>query len=715
MLKVNDFKFHYTSERDNIYEDFYAPALKSAILYKRAVGYFSLGTLLNAPAALSELVGRAGKVRIIFAKIVSELDLKQIREGLEYKFEGNFPKFTEILNEHSDDLIEYRIRLLAYLFKTGQLEIKIALRRNGLFHQKIGVLRDAEGNVISFNGSMNETLSALDPNLNSEEITIFKSWEVGQRDYVTKHEEDFDKLWENRSSENTIVVDLPNALRRELDIISSDGAFTPSSAEERTRVKEFFEKMDHKKKFGPKVPKEINGKEFVIRQHQKLALNSWRDNGFQGILELATGTGKTITSIYALTRIAESVGGLSVIITVPYVNLADQWVDELKLFNIFAVKCYGNRAEWEPKLRSYLLRNQSSQKEFIALVVVNKTFKSEVFQKAILDLDWNKTMFIGDECHHHMSKGYNGILPKKAKYKLGLSATPFHYIDEEGNGRLKDFYGDVVYQYTLYEAIKNDVLTQYEYHPIPVILTPDETDKYFELSEKIGRMIATSSINPSDKDEHLQSILMQRARLIGTASNKLVELNKLITSVGVPTHSLFYCSDGKVSDEEDVFQDDDEPTEIKQRVAVAKLLRSRGISASFFTAEETASQRTSILQNFKSGEVSSLIAIRCLDEGIDVPACSTAFFLASSRNPRQFIQRRGRILRKSPGKDKAIIFDFVAVLPGGAIDNDEKESDFFRGELSRVADFAKYSINPISSLEALEYWLDKYDLHHLVV
>jgi len=396
------------------------------------------------------------------------------------------------------------------------------------------------------------------------------------------------------------------------------------------------------------------------------------------------------------------------------VNLAEQWIEELKLFNIFAVKCYGNKAEWEPKLRAYSLRNQTAQNEFVALVVVNKTFKSPSFQEAVLDLDWDKTMFIGDECHHHMSKGYNGILPVKAKFKLGLSATPFHYLDEEANNRLRDFYGEVVYRYTLYEAIENGILTQYEYHPLPVVLTQDETDEYFELSEKIGRIIAAKGNNHSEKDERLQSVLMRRARLIGTASNKLIELNTLISSAEVPTHSLFYCSDGKVSDEEYDFQGSDDNPEIRQRVAVAKLLRSRGVSASFFTAEETPSQRTTILKNFKSGEVNSLVAIKCLDEGIDVPACSTAFILASSRNPRQFIQRRGRILRKSPGKEKALIYDFVAVLPQGAIGNAEKESYFFKGELARVADFARHSINPISSLKALEYWLEKYDLHHLV-
>lgn len=716
MLRDSDFKFHYTSEEDNIYEDFFVPALSDAVNYKRAVGYFSLGVILNTPQALSQLVDRKGKIQIVFAKLVSEVDLAHIQEGLSYNFTEDIPSFMELISKHAGTLIEYRVKLLAYLFTTGRLEIKIALRRNGIFHQKVGLLEDADGNIISFNGSMNETASALDPDKNSEEITVFKSWEIGQQEYVEKHLIDFNKLWKNESSENTIVCDLPDVLRDELDIISHNHAFTPSIEEENRLVKAFISYSENSNRLVPKIPERLNGRDFKIREHQTKALSNWKDNNFEGILELATGTGKTITSIYGLVKITEKIAGLSVIISVPYVDLAEQWVDELKLFNIHALKCFGNRASWEPQLNEYVRRNQVAQNEFIALVVVNKTFKSENFQQAISNLDPDKTMFIGDECHHHMSKSFVGRLPSKAKFKLGLSATPFHYLDEEANDRLKSFYRKVVYGYSLYEAIDNGILTQYEYHPIPVTLTFDETDLYYELSEKIGRLIAANSSSGSDQDEQLKSLLMRRSRLIGTATNKLKELDKLISQTEVPQHSLFYCSDGKVSDESEDYEENvEDELDLKQRIAVARLLRTHGITASFFTADETRSQRTNILADFKSGQVQSLVAIKCLDEGIDVPACSTAYILASSRNPRQFVQRRGRILRKSENKDKATIYDFVAVLPPGSIEDAEKESDFFKAELARVADFAKHSINPISSLKPLDFWLKKYDVYHLVV
>lgn len=714
MLKICDFKIRYSSERENIFEEFYVPALSAAVTYKRAVGFFSLGIIFNTAAALSHLVENNGQMKIIFGKLISAADLAQLQEGLRYDFSNEVPSFSELIEENAGTIIEYRIRLLAYLFQSGQLQIKVALRRHGLFHQKIGVVEDLIGDKISFNGSMNETVSALDPDVNSEEITVFKSWEKGQSDYVDQHEQDFDNLWINSSSENTFVCDLPSVLREELNIIADNQSFVPSVDEEKRLIREFFTKVSGVSDTKPKVPEAINGNAFEIREHQKKALSNWRDNGFKGILELATGTGKTITSIYGLTKVTQSISGISAVISVPYVDLAEQWVEQLRLFNIFAIKCYGSRNEWEPRVNEYLRRNQFEQTEFICLVVVNRTFKSDAFQAVLSSLNLDKTVFIGDECHHHMSQSFETKLPVAAKFKLGLSATPFHYLDEEANERLKRFYDRVVYTYSLYEAIENGILTKYEYHPIPVKLTMEEADEYFALSEKIGKLIAAKGISVSKNDENLQSLLMRRVRLIGTANNKLLELDKLISAQPVAPHSLFYCSDGKVSgDDVDLLENED--GEVKQRVAVGKLLNANGVRGSFFTADESRSKRTEILKNFKNGEINALVAIKCLDEGIDVPACSTAYILASSKNPRQFIQRRGRILRKSPGKDKAIIYDFVVVLPEDCIDEAERESNFFKGELARVADFAKHSSNHLSSLDALDYWLDKYDLHHLVL
>lgn len=723
MLKTLDLDISYTSEEDDIYEDFFIPVLSKSVEYKRAVGYFSLSVLLNTPAAMSEIIENNGKIKILFSKVISEADFKAIKDGLSYKFEATeIPSFQEIVASNEDTLLRYRIRLLAYLFSTGRLEMKVALRRQGMFHQKTGIMLDKLGDAVSFSGSMNETNSALDPEFNSEEITVFKSWDPGQARYVTKHLSDFDKLWENRSSKATYVCDLPEIIESDLNIIAKQDDFTPKVADERRLLAKFFTKSNQRGERTPKVPTELFGEKFSMREHQLEALREWKKKEFEGILELATGTGKTITSIYAATRIIESNSGISLIVVVPYTDLAEQWVNELKLFNIRALRCYGKKDDWYPELKNYFARNIEKQSEFIALVVVNKTFKDRPFQSLMKNFDQTRTVFIGDECHHHSSQSFQDKLPYDAKFKLGLSATPFHYIDDNANDRLKSFYGQSVYTYSLYEAINNGVLTPYEYHPIPVELTLDEAEHYHELTDKIRQQFSYGSTNSNNKNEHLQALLMRRARLVGTASNKLVELEKLVIEQGVPTHSLFYCSDGSIQkDEFEFLEHESELTiespmeEVKQRQAVGRLLRRHNVSASPFTSDESSFQRKEILQNFKDGVVSALIAMKCLDEGIDVPACSTAYILASSRNPRQFIQRRGRILRKSPGKDKAVIFDFVTVLPNTQIDKSPREINFFQNELGRVADFAKHSIHPLASIKKLNPWLEAYDLFHLVV
>lgn len=719
MLKGLGLNFSYTSEDNDLFEEFFVPALSNSVEYKRAVGYFSLGVLLNTPSAISQIVENGGKIKILFGQLVSETDFEAIKSGLSYSFPENIvPDFQEILARADNSLLTYRVRLLAYLFSMGQLEIKVAFRKHGLFHQKIGILIDRDSNIVSFNGSMNETESALNPELNSEEITVFKSWNSGQRDYVRNHCENFDKLWSNTSSSATYVCDLPEVISENLNIISRQASFVPSVDQERNLIAEFLQRADARSRTTPRVPTHLFDRVFKMREHQIDALRSWKGNGFNGILELATGTGKTITSIFAATTIAEQNAGISLIVSVPYVSLADQWCEELRLFNIHALKCYGAREDWYPKLSSYCERNDTNQDEFIAIVVVNKTLKSESFQKQINKFDMDRTFFIGDECHHHGSMGFSEKIPVEARFKLGLSATPFHYTDEEANTRLKLIYGDIVYSYSLYQAIENGILTPYDYYPIPVELTAEEADEYYDITDKIGKMIATISSSNGDKNERLQSLLMRRARLVGTAKNKLIELQKLISQRPVPSHSLFYCSDGSSAEEdEDAVDNSDTPTEneVKQRTLVGRILRSKGVTASPFTATETQSQRKEILNMFKGGDIKSLIAIKCLDEGIDVPACSTAYILASSRNPRQFIQRRGRILRKSEGKEKATIYDFVAVLPSNAIETNTRDVEFFKNELARVADFARHSNNPLTSLRPLHALLKKYDLFHLVV
>lgn len=718
MFRSLGLRTNYTSEADDLYTDFFLPTLSSATSYRRAVGFFSLGVLLNAPAAMSTLVASEGRIQLIFGKLVAPEDFDAITEGERLPWdEAELPTFEQLIREHPDSLLEYRIRLLAWLFRSGRLEMKVAVRPRGMFHQKIGLLEDKLGDVVSFSGSMNETMHALDPRFNSEEITVFRSWSEGQKGYVENHAANFARLWSGETGSSTLVCGIPEAVEEGLSFVMERFPDRPTTDQEQERIRAFVGRRTGTTSSLPKVPTTILGSPFTMREHQLDALRAWAANEHNGILELATGAGKTITAIYAATRIAEANEGIALIVAVPYQDLADQWVSELAMFNIHAVRCYGSRAEWEPTVQAYLRRNRGEQREFLAVVVVNRTLKTDHFQAFAGRLDQNRLFFIGDECHHHGGAGFVGKLLPGARFRLGLSATPFHYMDDDANKRLKAVYDKPVFEYGLADAVQDKVLTPYEYFPVPVELTEREAQDYLDLSDQIARaFMAAKSDMASPSGERLKALLMRRARLVGAAENKMVELDRLLEERKVAKHSLFYCSDGRTLVEDDDDDDTDVDggqAEMKQRHAVAQMLLRRGVSVSPFTSDENRWQRREILRRFKDGETEAMVAIRCLDEGIDVPACRTAYLIASSRNPRQFIQRRGRILRRSPGKDHATIFDFVVVMPDGHTAGEEKAGDFLRNELARVADFAQNSLYPSSSVKPLLPWLRRYDLEHL--
>ena len=714
MLRKLGLRTNYSSESDDLYSDFFLPALSEATNYRRAVGFFSLGVLLNAPAAMSRLVEGTGRIELIFGKLVAAEDFEAIRAGVLEPWTGEeLPRFDELLERSGGSLLEHRIRLLAWLFKARRLEMKVALRPRGMFHQKIGLLEDGLGDVISFSGSMNETLSALDPRFNSEEITVFRSWNEGQREYVESHAAGFARLWSGDTGSSTVICELPEAIREGLDFVSARFPDQPSPEAEDRAVSAFLEKRAGAAASRPAVPETLYGNPFAMREHQLRALRAWSDNGCNGILELATGAGKTITALFAAAKTVESNEGIALIVAVPYQDLADQWCEELRQFNILALKCYGSRSDWEPIAQAYLRRNREQQREFLAVVVVNRTLGTDHFQAFAGQLDKSRLFFIGDECHHHGAAGFVDKLLPGARFRLGLSATPFHYLNEEANERLRLVYDRSVFQYSLADAVHDEVLTPYEYFPIPVELTRSEAQDYLELSNQISRAFAAGKDDSAGAGgAKLKSLLMRRARLVGAAENKMVELEALLGREKVESHSLFYCSDGRTRIDDDG-DDDADPMQTKQRYAVAQALTRRGIRVSPFTSDENRWQRRQILSGFRSGEIEAMVAIRCLDEGIDVPACRTAYLIASSRNPRQFVQRRGRILRRSPGKDRARIYDFVVVMPEGHGTADNVDVDFLRNELGRVADFARHSLYPASSIEPLRPWLRRYDLEHM--
>lgn len=720
MLRDVPAKGVYKSDRDNILEDFYFPTLSVATSYDRAVGFFSGSTITYAAQALSTFIGNGGAMRLIVGAFADPRDIEAVRRGEEVRglAEGLGDEFLRSIDESTGELFDERFRTLAWLVSAGRLDIRVALRPRGMYHDKIGIIGDAAGDAFVFAGSANESAHALLPTHNYESIDVFPTWRPELADYWSEHIDAFARLWENRSR-GTAVMDVPTALRDRLLEVATRMEAPPDPAREAAIARRLRDREDEVeaaavREQGPRLPATIGGSPFAIRQHQRDALNAWSEKGgFVGIFDLATGAGKTITACYAIVQMAAGIPGLTVVIAVPYQNLADQWCDILAEFGIDPIRCYVSKADWSDKLGRVIHELEMAARPFAAIVVVNRTLKSPEFQAAIGRIPADRFLWIGDECHHHASESYSGSLPSQAKYRIGLSATPEHYLDAERNARLAAYYGETVFTYSLRQAIEDGVLTPYDYFPHIVELTPDEADEFVDLSNEIARAFAREASAASKPSLGLTALLMRRARVIASAANKVPALAAALQGRRPHPHTLFYCGDGTVEGDADA-DTGEEQFSGRQIEVVSRQLDRLGWRLSRFTSREARREREDILANFRIGLIDAMVAIKCLDEGIDVPACSTAYILASSRDPRQFIQRRGRILRRSPAKDHATIHDFVTILPSGYDDKAGHARKLIQSELRRVAEFNALARNGSHAYDTLRPVLNAYDLEHII-
>jgi superfamily II DNA or RNA helicase len=709
MLRDFPFKQVYRSDTDHILRDFYVPALTESVSYDRAVGYFSASMLSYAAQGLSAFVENDGQIRLIVGGELALADFQALVEGYEMRevIEKLGESFVEIIEGVDDQIYNRRLELLSWLVACGRLDLKVALKAQGMYHEKIGIFTDRDGDKIVFQGSANETRNALLPDFNFESITVFPGWNVELQSYCEPFITGFDNLWENRTP-NTVTIDFPEAARSKLiSIAKRTTKILKPSIELELGQRSQPSPGEHEPS-NPEIPTALFGQEFELKRHQRAALEAWRANGLTGVMALATGAGKTITSIYGAVKIFESEQRLFLCVAVPYQSLADQWVAVLRTFNIYPISCYMSSTNWVNELSEAISFYQTGATDFVCLVVVNRTLQSERFQNLIQQVPGSHMLWIGDECHHHGSVGLNSMLPKQAAMRLGLSATPEHYFNDEATDRILNYYGQIVARYSLAEALEEGVLTPYKYYVRLVELTPEETEEYQALSEQISRIAAISqNADKSDENDSLKILLFRRSRLIGKARNKFKELRTLLQN-GVPKPlTLFYCGEGNTEDE-------DSGDTSRQVELTTSILRDLNWKSSLFTSQEGTRDRMELLDCFRVGLIDALVAMRCLDEGIDIPACRTAYILASSRNPKQFIQRRGRILRRSPGKEFAEIYDFVVVLPDESIVDPAYERKLIRSELERVAEFAKLSLNHAESIRVLSPVLAKYGLSHLI-
>ena len=688
----------YRSGRDNLVKDFYVPCLKATVLYRRAVGYFTSSGLACAAQGLASLVQRGGRMRLVASPVLDEEDLEAFRLGSEKPNEILRRIVARELRDVEDLILRERLNAIAWLIAKGSLEIKLAVRTStskgvsiGIYHEKIGIFTDSENNHVAFSGSCNETAGGLFNNF--ESIDVYWSWEDPQK-RVKEKIDDFEELWANNT---------PGVCVYEFTQISKELL----SRYKRTNVPTFEVEFSDdgaqsSASDGPgTVPAWLN-----VRDYQRLGLEKWKQAGGKGILAMATGAGKTITALYLACRMHEKIKPLVVIVVCPYINLALQWIDEMRKFRLEPVCCFRSRQHWSQALEEGFDALLSGATTILPIVVVNQTFLSDAFQKALRPTK-AQHLLIADEVHNLGSSKLQQALNPLIKYRLGLSATPERYGDEEGTRAIFDYFGDVVYEFPLKEAIERAVLCRYFYFPVLVNLTDDEKDRYWDLTQQISRAMGRDK--DGEMSERLRMLLIQRSRLLSAAAEKLPALGRIVESMDQPvSKALVYCGDGRVENSK-------EEESIRQVNAACRLLgQDCGLRVRKFTYEEPEDERVAILNGLRSGNLDAVVAIRCLDEGIDVPDARLGFILASSTNPRQFVQRRGRLLRRAEGKTFAHIWDFVIDPPDFSGCGDDKafniERRLFQRELRRILEFCDTAENGPTALHKLQPLRQRYNL-----
>lgn len=723
----------YRSPQHDVANEFFAPVLACSKIYKRSVGFFSSTSLEIITKGISSLVKNGGKIQIVASPKLSEEDIEAIRIGYDKKSEIIEKRLLGELESTDDNYFtNQRLNLLANLIAKDILSIKIAFKDNGslvgIYHEKLGVFEDFEGNIIAFDGSMNESKTAMC--YNYESINVYCGWLSEDKSRVELKIKAFDNIW-NNTEENLKVVEFPSLTKRILDKYKTKDFNTEEIAEkleslDKTEDRKKVEyKIDRSNMIGdvklpiasPKLNIPIIPYDVDLYDYQKDAIDEWSDNNFCGIFDMATGTGKTLTGLGAVTRCSEEhENNLAVIVVAPYQHLVEQWVEDIERFNIKPIIAYSTsfQKNWKDRLKRAIRdkKLRLKDKEFFLLVTTNATFKSNFVQEQINNIDGDILLVI-DEAHNAGSVEFKKYLDSKFKYRLALSATLDRHNDEEGTDFLHNYFGKVCIHYDLERAIDENKLTPYKYFPVLVYLTEEELSEYKQISAEMINHLKKNKSGKMELDTYGQKLAIKRSRIVAGAQNKLDVFREQILPYKDKTNILVYCGATTVLPDSDSYSnnEDFEKSEMGERqiIAITKIMGNEmNMEVSRFTSEEDIETRKVITERFKSEKLQAIIAIKCLDEGVNIPSIKTAFILASTTNPKEYIQRRGRVLRKWPGKKYAELYDFVT-LPRvlDTVLNYTKEEikgdlSLVKNELRRIKEFSSIAMNKMDSLSLID-------------
>lgn len=689
MLRELTLDYVYDSSENNIVDKLFLPLLNHSVLYRRGVGYFTSGWLRLNLGGIRSLIERKGKAELITSPHLSEEDFEAIQRGEQAKedrmlYEALVHELDSLQQEETQSARE-TLSLLAWLVADGLLDVKFAIPRNnkGDFHDKFAVFTDEAGDRVAIHGSYNDSVHA---NYNGESFSVYCSWVEGQAPYVDKHDERFRRL---SAGENGFfrMYDMPGLVLEKLVQITVhterpyDVAMTQAKPEEQ--------------ELPIRIPPHIR-----LHDYQKEAVHEWEGNERRGLFSMATGTGKTITSLAAAAGVYKARRKIALIVSVPFKHLVEQWNGEVQSFGFSPV--LSTSRNWLFQANALIDDYNLGFEETLCFIVTHQSNADEdKFLRLVMRIrDKNSILFIGDEAHYLGAAYLRNSLQPDIRMRIGLSATPERWRDLGGTQVVTDYFSREVISFGLEKAIEKGFLTPYEFTPHYVEMGEDDYREYKKLSLRIMQHLQAAK-KDSSRRQAASILAAQRANLLNRAETKIESfftvLRRHVAEIGLENfnHTIVYCPEGK-------------HREILRRIA------DLGLRVQEIVAGTGNAERKVILQAFDRGDIQVIVAMKCLDEGVNVPATKRAYFLASTSNPRQFIQRRGRILRTTLTKKRAYIHDFIMIPPSTVSDVSSTPETILKREFARFVEFYLCAANHLAIHQPAFEVLERYRLGYLL-
>lgn len=709
MLSDVFFKHSYSSGYDEP-KDFFTEALIESSTFDLGLGFFSSSGIRSLSYGFALFIANGGKMRVVMNHILSQEDKEIIEKGQKHLVEDfenhilfDIKKLVETLSKEDEQFF----RCLSYLISINRIEfVATVSTKGGLGHDKYGIFKDEKGNKVAFIGSANFSQSALE--LNGETITVFTSPDDDKR--IAEYQALFDQSWENDTPhlvhipiehvktfirEKFPKTSLTNLLEEGINLRENIGIDNNIPAKYCKPIsRRILDKIEFKE-LEPRFPFPEE------RRIQIDAYSAWIENGKKGIFAMATGSGKTVTALNCIRKQYKENGYYKAIIVVPTQALAIQWEHETKSFNYQNIVSTHSDKDWKNILSRYITRSLLDSTKSIILITTYATFNRNDIQSFLKKVRGVETfIYVADEAHNIGSQNSLNHLPEMINWRIGLSATPERIYDDLGSEKLYEFFNSkppkYTYRYTMKQAIEEGILCHYDYYPIFIELTSSEMEEYERISDQLRKYIDadTGKYKPD-----AEKLLLKRKRIIHKAENKKIAISDLLeelrqkqkldyTFVFVPEG---YEPDYSINDSYNINQDD-----VHIIDEYAQMFKEHGYSYHKYISG--LDDAPSILQNFADGDIQILLSMKCLDEGVDIPRAEHAIFCSSTGNPRQFVQRRGRVLRKCKGKEKAKIWDLIVTPPNILDESNSIERNLFLNEVKRIINFAALADNQIDIL-----------------